>query len=146
VASKDDGKTNDAPGAAVSVTSDGAVVELAVTSAPSKGDDKTDGAPAAADVTSDGTEAEPAATEVPSKDGKPGDVSTAADGPKDKTETAEDKEDKAAPQSSTVTQLQNGELPVCGKCSGSLSFPFWYCILCEGQSRLKKDRIVQRLC
>jgi len=25
--------------------------------------------------------------------------------------------------------------PVCGKCKGSLSFPFWYCIFCKGQSQ-----------
>lgn len=28
-----------------------------------------------------------------------------------------------------------GKLPVCGNCEGALSFPFWYCIFCEGQPR-----------
>jgi hypothetical protein len=29
-------------------------------------------------------------------------------------------------------QDQNQNLPTCGKCTGQLSFPFWYCIFCEG--------------
>lgn len=29
------------------------------------------------------------------------------------------------------------DLPTCGKCNGRLSFPFWYCIFCEGQSIMK---------
>jgi hypothetical protein len=24
-------------------------------------------------------------------------------------------------------------LPNCGNCKGPLSFPFWYCIFCEGE-------------
>jgi hypothetical protein len=31
-------------------------------------------------------------------------------------------------------QVQDQSLPSCGKCNDSLSFPFWYCIFCEGQS------------
>ena len=31
-------------------------------------------------------------------------------------------------------QAQDCDLPTCGKCNGSLSFPFWYCIFCQGQS------------
>ena len=29
-------------------------------------------------------------------------------------------------------QVQDENLPTCGKCKGSLSFPFWYCIFCKG--------------
>jgi hypothetical protein len=32
-------------------------------------------------------------------------------------------------------QGQDPDLPTCGKCKGSLSFPFWYCIFCKGQSQ-----------
>ena len=31
-------------------------------------------------------------------------------------------------------ETRSSELPVCGNCEGPLSFPFWYCIFCEGQS------------
>ena len=31
-------------------------------------------------------------------------------------------------------QVQGKSLPACGKCKGRLSFPFWYCIFCEGWS------------
>ena len=31
-------------------------------------------------------------------------------------------------------QIRGSELPACGNCKGALSFPFWYCIFCEGQS------------
>ena len=31
-------------------------------------------------------------------------------------------------------RVQDQSLPSCGKCNDSLSFPFWYCIFCEGQS------------
>ena len=34
-------------------------------------------------------------------------------------------------------QVQDESLPACGKCSARLSFPFWYCIFCEGWSRGK---------
>ena len=34
-------------------------------------------------------------------------------------------------------QVQDQSLPSCGKCNDSLSFPFWYCIFCEGQSLSK---------
>jgi hypothetical protein len=30
-------------------------------------------------------------------------------------------------------QDQDQNLPTCGKCAGPLSFPFWYCIFCEGR-------------
>ena len=32
-----------------------------------------------------------------------------------------------------LPQTQNNDLPTCGKCNGALSFPCWYCIVCEGQ-------------
>ena len=32
-------------------------------------------------------------------------------------------------------QVQDDSLPTCGKCNGHLSFPFWYCIFCEGWSQ-----------
>jgi hypothetical protein len=31
-------------------------------------------------------------------------------------------------------QSQSGDLPTCGACDGPLSFPFWGCIFCKGQS------------
>ena len=31
-------------------------------------------------------------------------------------------------------QVQDMSLPTCGKCKGRLSFPFWYCIFCKGES------------
>lgn len=34
-------------------------------------------------------------------------------------------------------QDKDQNLPTCGKCTGPLSFPFWYCIFCEG--RFSKD-------
>ena len=30
-------------------------------------------------------------------------------------------------------QVQDPGLPNCGNCKGPLSFPFWYCIFCEGE-------------
>ncbi|KAI0252756.1 hypothetical protein BJV78DRAFT_266553 [Lactifluus subvellereus] len=36
-----------------------------------------------------------------------------------------------APGPSSQTQ-EDSDLPTCGKCNGSLSFPCWYCIACEG--------------
>ena len=32
-------------------------------------------------------------------------------------------------------QVRDPSLPTCGKCTGRLSFPFWYCIFCKGKSR-----------
>jgi hypothetical protein len=32
-------------------------------------------------------------------------------------------------------QVQDPGMPKCGNCKGSLYFPFWYCIFCEGQPR-----------
>jgi hypothetical protein len=36
--------------------------------------------------------------------------------------------------SQQTPEIPSGELPTCGSCKGSLSFPFWYCIFCQGQS------------
>ena len=91
--------------------------------------------PTVTDGTRDGTEAEPTVTEEPSKDNRPDDVPAVADGSKDETETKD--EGGNVSQSATQAQPQNGDLPTCGKCHGSLSFPFWCCILCEGQSRFE---------
>ena len=90
---------------------------------------KPDGVPVTEDDTRDRTEADPTTTEESFMDNKSDDVPAAADGPKDETET-EDKVSQCAAQA----ESQNGDLPTCGRCSGSLSFPFWYCIFCEGQS------------
>jgi hypothetical protein len=96
--------------------------------------DKPDDVPTAADGTRDVTEAEPTATEEPSKDDKADDVPTAVDGPKDETET-EEKDGNEVSQDGDASQAQpqNEDLPACGNCNGSLSFPFWYCIFCSGQ-------------
>jgi hypothetical protein len=53
-------------------------------------------------------------TEMPAKSDKPDDVTNAPGGAKGKAEVKRD-------------------LPTCGKCTGHLSFPFWYCIFCEGR-------------
>jgi hypothetical protein len=47
-------------------------------------------------------------------------------------ETESDTSDSEASEPSPRTQ--GGDLPTCGNCKGPLSFPFWYCIFCEGQS------------
>ena len=91
--------------------------------------DKSDDIPTATDGARDGTEAELTVTE------KPDDVPAAADGSKDETETKD--EEGNVSQSATQAQPQTGDLPTCGKCNGSLSFPFWYCMFCEGQSRFE---------
>jgi 5-methylcytosine-specific restriction endonuclease McrA len=52
-------------------------------------------------------------TEMPAKSDKPDDV-TNPPGAKGRAEVERD-------------------LPTCGKCTGHLSFPFWYCIFCEGR-------------
>lgn len=73
---------------------------------------------------------EPTLTETPAKGDMLVDLSTASDETKD---TAEDKTTPGALQGQGPDQ----DLPACGKCKGSLSFPFWYCIFCEGQSRVQ---------
>ena len=100
-----------------------------VTELPSESD-KSDGIPTATDGTRDGTDAELTVTKEPSNNDKPDDVPAAADGSKDESET-KDKEGNVS-QSAIQDQPQNEDLPTCGKCNGALSFPFWYCTLCEG--------------
>ena len=54
-------------------------------------------------------------------------------------DTSEESEsgDEAASDTSESSQqsleIPSGELSACGNCKGSLSFPFWYCIFCQGQ-------------
>jgi hypothetical protein len=36
--------------------------------------------------------------------------------------------------SQPLHRTRSGGLPTCGNCEGPLSFPFWYCIFCQGQS------------
>jgi hypothetical protein len=96
--------------------------------------------PAAADDTGSPPEAKvTTTTEALSKNDKSGDVSTPAGGSEDEAE-AEGTEDKDLMKGDGASQSppQNVDLPTCGKCNDALSFPFWYCIFCEGQSRLKE--------
>lgn len=74
---------------------------------------------------------EPALTET--ADDKPVDFQTATD-----SEGGAEVKDKAALESDAVQdgdQDQDQKLPTCGRCKGGLSFPFWYCIFCEGRSQ-----------
>jgi hypothetical protein len=127
--------------AAADDTKDRPEAEPTTTTEMSAKSDKSDDVPTAADDgVRDGTEAEPTVAEVPSEGDKADDVPAAADGPKNETDSeAQDKEGKEvvsqdSDASPAQAQPQNGDLPTCGNCSGSLSFPFWYCIFCEGQS------------
>ena len=75
---------------------------------------------------------EPSLTETPAKSDKPDDVPNPPDG----TEGgAEPEGEGEAAQDGSPDQVEDGDLPGCGKCSSRLSFPFWYCIICEGWSR-----------
>ena len=71
-----------------------------------------------------------ASTASPANGVKPDDVHPDPDGTKDGAET----KDRALPDA-IQGQIPDQDLPTCGKCKGSLSFPFWYCIFCEGRSR-----------
>jgi hypothetical protein len=93
--------------------------------------DKSNDVPNATDDTRDRTEAGPEPTVTEKQD----DVPAVTDGSKDETET-KDGEGNVS-QSATQAQPQTSDLPTCGKCSGSLSFPFWYCMFCEGQTRVE---------
>jgi cytoskeletal protein RodZ len=129
-------KSDDVPSAADG-TRDVTGAEPTATEETSK-DDKADDVPSTADGTRDVTGAEPTATEEPSKDDKVDDVPTAVDGPKDETKTEEkDGNEVSQDDGASQAQPQNEDLPSlpsCGNCNGSLSFPFWYCIFCSGQS------------
>jgi hypothetical protein len=130
-------RLEDAP-TAVNDTLDGAEAEPMVTEVPFKSD-KPDDVPAAADVpsavngTEDRVEVEPTVTATPSKSVEPDGVLIVADGTKDKVE-AEEQEGKAPP-SAALAQGKDTDFPTCGNCNGPLSFPFWHCIYCEGQSQ-----------
>jgi hypothetical protein len=58
-------------------------------------------------------------------------------GVEDTSEMSEDEIDETASDSSEDSlpspRISSGELPTCGNCKGSLSFPFWYCIFCKGR-------------
>jgi len=80
---------------------------------------------------------EPTPEETPSEsdDGQPDDTPDADDTTveaKDDEGTSQDPGDEN-PQDGT--QPQDSDPPSCGKCEGRLSFPCWYCVYCEGQSR-----------
>ena len=49
-------------------------------------------------------------------------------------EMASDTSESEAEDSRPSPLAQSGDLPTCGNCKGHLSFPFWYCIFCKGQS------------
>jgi hypothetical protein len=61
-------------------------------------------------------------TEMPAKNDKPDDVTNSPEG------TAEG----GAEVKGEKIQDEDQNLPTCGKCTGHLSFPFWYCTFCEG--------------
>jgi hypothetical protein len=71
----------------------------------------------------------------PSQDGTEG--VPGATGVEDTSEMSEDEIDETASDSSEDSlpspRISSGELPTCGNCKGSLSFPFWYCIFCKGR-------------
>jgi len=134
-------KQDDVP-AAADDTKDRPEAEPTTTTEMSANSDKSDDVPTAADGIRDATEAGPTVTEVPLKDDKVDGVPAAVDGSKNETDSeAQDKEGKevsqlesgGASESLAQAEPQNGDLPTCGNCNGSLSFPFWYCIFCSGQ-------------
>lgn len=86
--------------------------------------------------------AEPTSTDSLAEDDKLEDVHTAPDRTDNRAESEvkESAEVKTAPAPDAVQGQAQGpeqDLPTCGKCKGSLSFPFWYCIVCEGRSRVR---------
>ena len=80
---------------------------------------------------------EPTSTEMPVKGNEPDDelIGNPPDGTKDGAEV----EGKACKASRYARrgQVQYQSLPSSGKCKHSLSFPFWYCIFCKGQSPME---------
>jgi hypothetical protein len=83
-----------------------------------------------------GSNLEPPPTEMPVKGDErdDSDVRTAEDG----TESGTGIEDGITPDTARDEQDRDRDrdrdqdLPACGNCKGSLSFPFWYCTFCEG--------------
>jgi len=95
----------------------------------SKGD-KSNDVPATVDGIGNGVDAERTIPKVPCRGiNVPAamDVTDAEDETEVKVDS--DKASQTAPQA----QRQDGDLPTCGECNVSLSFPFWYCIFCEGR-------------
>ena len=74
--------------------------------------------------TSDGTEVVPDGAGVDDTSHESGDET----GDETSSDTSESEDTRPSPQA------QSGDLPTCGNCKGRLSFPFWYCIFCKGQS------------
>ena len=72
---------------------------------------------------------EPTPTEIPAKNDKQVDVLNPLVGAKGEAEV----EDKTGQDEGHVPVWDEGLL-ACGKCRSRLSFPFWYCIYCEGKS------------
>lgn len=74
----------------------------------------------------------PTSTEKPTKSDKSDDVPNppSPDGSK-----GEAKAEGKTARDGRRDQVKDKSLPTCGKCEGRLSFPFWYCIFCEGWSQ-----------
>jgi hypothetical protein len=72
---------------------------------------------------------EPTSAEISVKSDKLDDATI----PPDRAEGAAEVQDKTIGDS-IQPQVQHQDLPTCSKCNGHLSFPFWYCIFCEGRS------------
>jgi hypothetical protein len=75
---------------------------------------------------------EPTSTEMPAEGNKLDDVHTTPD--PGCTKDGAEAEDKTATDA-VQGPVPHQDLPTCGKCKSGLSFPFWYCIICEGRSR-----------
>jgi hypothetical protein len=96
-----------------------------------------------AESTSDSDEARPDVQKTSSSEPTPTetDISVKGDKPDDKLDppARDGTKDGAEVEGKTSRdarrgQVQDQSLPSCGKCNGSLSFPFWYCIFCKGRS------------
>jgi len=90
---------------------------------------KSNGVPATVDGIGNGVDGERTIPRAPSKSSNVPAVMDVTDAEGEtEVKVDSDKASQAAPQA----QRQDGDLPTCGECNGSLSFPFWYCIFCEG--------------
>jgi len=45
------------------------------------------------------------------------------------------------PQDGIEVRDRDPDLPTCGSCNNSLSFPFWYCIFCPGRSQRQPSSV-----
>ena len=72
----------------------------------------------------------PSSTEMPANSDKLDDVLNPSDGTKGGAEV-----ESKTPRNARQDQVWDESLPSCGKCKGRLSFPFWFCIFCEGWSQ-----------